>query len=381
MNKAGNLGKAGKATLLIENPRWEHAVSLEGYVCRARSAREQRRRAKGSEAALWRLCASRPIILCLNFRLNHAGAGRSSPCAGVCPPFFVSMRLSVTGPRFGRLRVRPRLHRGAFILGAVLLVGGGVASAMAQAFRPDRPNACAPWQAEGPPREFHFTRGIYSSGGGGGMGGFFGGGGFGRGARAWCTDHPKAEEQFLEVLDRLTGIDAHPYGNAIRLDDPELRRHPILYMLEVGYMGMTNAEVEGLRGHLLAGGFLIIDDFWGTREWQNFEREMARVLPEYEIVELSMDHPVYRTYYQVDTVYQVPAFRANGNYARTWEQDGFEARNFGIFDESGRLMVAINWNTDLGDAWEWMEQPTYPLRFSTYAYQVGVNYIIHAMSN
>jgi hypothetical protein len=268
--------------------------------------------------------------------------------------------------------------RGGLVLAALWMVGTGLTQLWAQQFRPDRPFECAPWKADGPPREFHFTRGIYSPAGGG-AGGFFGGG-FGRAARAWCTDHPKAEEQFLEVLDRLTGIDAHPYGNAIRLDDPDLRRYPILYMLEVGYMGMTNAEVEGLRGYLLAGGFLIIDDFWGTREWLNFEREMARVLPEYDIVELSMDHPVYRAYYQADTIYQVPAIRSNGNYSRTWEQDGYEARNFGIFDEKGRLLVAINWNTDLGDAWEWMEQPSYPLRFSTYAYQIGVNYIIHAMS-
>jgi hypothetical protein len=282
--------------------------------------------------------------------------------------------------RSGGDGARPRFFRGMVLWASALLVVGGVGSALAQGFRPDRPQECAPWKAAGPPAEFHFTRGIYSPAGGGGMGGFFGGGGFGRGARAWCTDHPKAEEQFLEVLTRLTGVRAHGYGNAIRLDDPDLRRFPILYMLEVGYMGMTNAEVEGLRSYLLAGGTLIIDDFWGTREWQNFEREINRVLPEYPIVELPMDHPVYRAYYQVDTIYQVPAIRANGNYSRTWEQDGYEARNFGIFDDKGRLLVAINWNTDLGDAWEWMEQPSYPLRFSTYAYQVGVNYIIHAMS-
>jgi len=232
-----------------------------------------------------------------------------------------------------------------------------------------QPWECQPFKAEGPPREFHFTRGIYSSGGGG----FFG-----RRRGAWCTDHPKAEEQFLGVLDRLTGIDAHPWGNAISLTDPDLRRHPILYMLEVGYMGMTEAEVEGLRSYLLAGGFLIIDDFWGSREWYNFQEEMRRVFPEYSIVELPSDHQVYRTYYQVDTVLQVPAV---GNVRRTSERDGFVAQNFGIFHDDGRLMVVINWNTDLGDAWEWMEQPHYPLRFSTYAYQMGVNYIIYGMSN
>ena len=238
----------------------------------------------------------------------------------------------------------------------------------------DFPRECMPFKAAGPPREFHFTRGIYSSGG---RGGFWGG----RGRGSWCIDHPKAEEQFLGVLDRLTGIDAHHYGNAIALDDPDLRRFPILYMLEVGRMAMTEEEVEGLRSYLLAGGMLIIDDFWGNREWFNWEMEIRRVLPEYPIEELTMDHEVYRSYYQVDTILQVPAFRRGWtDYSDTSEQGGIHARNFGIFDENRRLLVAINWNTDLGDAWEWMEQPTYPLRFSTYAYQMGVNYVIYGMS-
>ena len=263
----------------------------------------------------------------------------------------------------------------ARLVGSSLPLPSGSPPAAAQVQpQPSRPWECMPFKADGPPREFHFTRGIYSSGGGG----------FGRRSRrgSWCIDHPKAEEQFLGVLDRLTGIDAHQYGNAIALDDPDLRKFPILYMLEVGAMGMTPSEVEGLRSYLLAGGTLIIDDFWGSREWLNWEMEIRRVLPEFDMVELRADHEVYRTYYQVDTVLQVPAFRGGWrDYSDTSERDGYEARNFGIFDDKGRLLVVINWNTDLGDAWEWMEQPTYPLRFSTYAYQVGVNYIIYGMSN
>jgi len=301
-----------------------------------------------------------------------AAEGHRSLAAGGETPY----AWLLADPSNGRLPVSPPAG------GPFPLAGGGSSPAGAPPGgtgldqpQPSRPWECMPFKAEGPPREFHFTRGIYSSGGGGG---------FGRRTRrgSWCIDHPKAEEQFLGVLDRLTGIDAHHYGNAIALDDPDLRRFPILYMLEVGYMGMTEPEVEGLRSYLLAGGTLIIDDFWGSREWFNWEMEIRRVLPEFDIVELPMDHQVYRTYYQVDTVIQVPAFRGGwGDYSNTSERDGYVARNFGIFDDRGRLMVIINWNTDLGDAWEWMEQPTYPLRFSTYAYQVGVNYIIYGMSN
>jgi hypothetical protein len=215
---------------------------------------------------------------------------------------------------------------------------------------------------------FAFTRAIYSSG----MGG--------RRFNSWATDYPKADQQFLAVLTRLTNVDAYMLENAVRLDDPELRRYPFLYMLEVGYMGMTPSEVEGLRGYLEAGGLLMVDDFWGTQEWANFEYEMRRVFPDREIVDLPLDHPIFRIFYEIDEVVQVPAI---GNIRRgfTHERDGYVPMVRGIFDDHGRLMVVIHWNTDLGDAWEWAEQPDYPLVYSTYAFRVGVNMVVWAMTN
>lgn len=224
--------------------------------------------------------------------------------------------------------------------------------------------------ATGPHNAFVFTRAIYS--GGRGFRGFRRG--------SWATDYPKSDLQFLTVLRRLVDIDAYEGENAMRLDDPGIRRYPFLYMLEVGYMRMTAEEVNGLRDYLLAGGFLMVDDFWGTAQWLNFEAEMQRVLPEYPIVEIPLDHPLFSTVYHMDEVVQVPNVN-NARWGQTWEQDGFVPHVRGIFDEKGRLMVAINWNTDLGDAWEWAEQPDYPVRYSTYAFQVGVNTIIYAMSH
>ena len=216
-------------------------------------------------------------------------------------------------------------------------------------------------------REFFFTRAIYN------------GGGY-RGGRAWRTDFPKADRQFLTILDRLVDLDAYERENAIQLGDPNLRKFPFLYALEVGNMYMTEPEVKGLRDYLLAGGFLMIDDFWGTWEWENFESEIKRVLPEYQIVEVPLDHPVFNTVYNIEEIVQVPAIN-NAQGGRTWEQDGYEPHVRGIFDEDGRLMVIINWNTDIGDAWEWAESPYYPLRYSTFAIEITVNIIIYAMSH
>jgi hypothetical protein len=217
---------------------------------------------------------------------------------------------------------------------------------------------------------FYFTRGAYTSG-------RFG---WGRRRGRWATDFPKADRQFLVVLDRLIGIDSFPCENLVTLDDPALRRFPFLYMLEVGYMGLTPAEVEGLRSYLLAGGFLLIDDFWGTEEWANFEYEIRRVLPEYPIVELPLDHEVFRTVYQIKEVLQVPSI-GNVRWGQYWERDGFTPHVRGIFDDDGRLLVGIVWNSDLGDAWEWAEQPIYPVDRSTFAFQMGINFIVYSMSH
>ncbi len=225
--------------------------------------------------------------------------------------------------------------------------------------------------------EFYFTRAIYSSGGGS----RFGYGRRGRGGR-WATDYPKADRQFIVVVKRLANLDAYDWENAISLSDPNVRRFPFLYALEVGSMRLTDREIQGLRDYLAAGGFLIIDDFWGPYQWANFEYEMTRALPEYPIVDLPMSHSLFSTFYNIEEIKQVPNI-GNGSTGnpRYYSESGGDAVVKAMFDEKGRLMVVINFDTDLGDAWEWAENPYYPLDRSTFAYEMGVNLIIYAMSH
>ncbi|MBT8336602.1 MAG: DUF4159 domain-containing protein [Gemmatimonadetes bacterium] len=222
-------------------------------------------------------------------------------------------------------------------------------------------------------REFFFTRAAYT--------GYRGRGGWGR-RPSWAIDYPEADHHFMTVLKRLTNLDGYDWDNAIRLEDPELRRFPFLYALEVGYMDLTEPEVRGLRDYLDAGGFLVIDDFWGMREWDNFVYNMSRVLPGREIEDLSLDHPLFNVFYDITEVRQTPAIGRGVNGRPTWESpDSKVPMVKGIHDDDGRLMVVINWNTDLGDAWEHAENPFYPLEYSTYAYQVGVNMVVYGMSH
>ena len=275
--------------------------------------------------------------------------------------------------------MRLLLAKGVVAVSALLITGGvatysaepAPASARIAAARSGEAGRFFAPQSPDRAHSFYFTRAAYSDGRG--RWGRRGGG-------SWATDYPKADQQFLVVLRRLTNLDALPYEHPVQLDDPELRRYPFIYTVEVGNMDLTDAEVTALRSYLLAGGFMVADDFWGDYEWENFAEQMRRVFPEYPIVEIPMDHPVLSAFYDVDEILMVPNV-GNARTGRYSEQGARAAHCRGIFDENGRLMVVVNWNTDIGDAWEWAEQPDYPLQFSTYAYQMGVNFIVYAMSH
>ena len=222
-------------------------------------------------------------------------------------------------------------------------------------------------------RDFYFTRAIYS-----GSRGWWGR----RGRGSWSTDFPKADRQFLFILHRLLQmLDLHEWENPVSLADPELRRFPFLYMLEVGYMNLTDAEIEGLRGYLEAGGFLVVDDFWGEEAWYNFEYHMSRILPGRRIEPIPLEHPIFHQFYDIDEVVTVPSIgnAARGRYEECWGP--CTPTVSGIFNDRGELMVVINHNTDLGDAWEWSENPYYPIDRSTYAYELAINYIIYGLSH
>ncbi len=222
--------------------------------------------------------------------------------------------------------------------------------------------------------EFYFTRGIYSDDFG--LGDESGG--------SWSVDYPKADRLFLYALDRLSIVSASPDENAVQLTDSQLGNFPFIYALEVGAMQLNDDEVNALRDYLLAGGFLFIDDFWGSWAWQNLVEQMQLVFPDREIIDLPPSHSVFNIMYDIEEVKQVPNLHNGTDFERTGithEDDGIEAHVRGIVDDNNRLMVLINWNTDLGDAWEWADHPEYPSFFSNYAVQLGVNSVIYAITH
>ena len=217
--------------------------------------------------------------------------------------------------------------------------------------------------------EFYFSRVIYGGDGDGDFG------------PRWAVDYPKADQQFLVALERLSSVDAYDGEHALNLDIERLHEFPFLYVLEVGSLTMSDTEREALRHYIQSGGFLVVDDFWGSWEWENFEAEMALLLPGRKLEEVPLEHPIFRAFYDISELVQVPNVYQGTTGGPTHEYDGIEPKAMGIFDDDGRLMVFVNWNTDLGDAWEWVDNPYYPIEYSNYAYQLAVNAIVYAMSH
>jgi len=201
---------------------------------------------------------------------------------------------------------------------------------------------------------------------------------WGRGA--WLTDWPEAETHLLQGLDRLTRVDTGAQGVAVGLADDELMKYPWLYAVEVGRWYLEDAEAARLREYLLRGGFLMVDDFWGTYQWAVFVESMSRVFPDRPIVDLEDDHELLHVLYDLDQRIQIPG-RSYFYSGVTWQEDGYVPYWRGILDDDGRVMVAINFNMDMGDAWEHADDPYYPEPMTALAYRFAVNYLIYAMTH
>ena len=199
----------------------------------------------------------------------------------------------------------------------------------------------------------------------------------------WYTDYPKGDRQLIEILSRLTGMDVASEERAIPIRHPDLFNYPFVYSVEGGQMSLEQHDARILREYLDRGGFWMIDDFWGTAEWQQFASAIEKVFPDRPREDVPLTHPVFHSFFDVNEIVQVPNIgyaycRAN---CSTTEQDGDEPAVRGIFDDEGNLRVLINFNTDLMDTAEWADDPRYPHRFSDSSYRIFSNAVIYALTH
>jgi hypothetical protein len=158
-------------------------------------------------------------------------------------------------------------------------------------------------------------------------------------------------------------------------------------MEDVGTIEFDSKEIEALRAWFQKGGFLWVDDFWGTDAWTQWAAEIGRVLPpaEYPIVDLPLEHPLFRSQFVVTEFPQIPSIQS-------WRRNEYETSERGsdsevpthraIFDRHGNVMVLMTHNTDISDAWEREgEDPRYFYQFSPKGYAVGINVMLYAMTH
>lgn len=197
----------------------------------------------------------------------------------------------------------------------------------------------------------------------------------------WAIDAPAAEQNLARRIKTATTIQVED-PITLTLDDPTLFEYPWIYMVEPGNLKLSDKDVATLREYLLRGGTLTLDDFHGPSEWDHMAAEMKRVFPDREIVDIPAGHPIYSCFYKLDGYPQVAGL---GSFmaGRSWEKGGYLARLRTILDDNGRPMLYINWNTDMGDGWEWSNVEEFPgyIKYTAQAYRMGINEVVYALTH
>jgi hypothetical protein len=206
----------------------------------------------------------------------------------------------------------------------------------------------------------------------------------------WSTDTPDSDLNFSYRLQQMTSIKVNPMGKYIRLTDSDLGDYPFIYFVEPGSLYLTDEEIGILRKYLLNGGFMMMDDFWGEGEWTHASEVIKQVLPEFEWVELPLDHPLYHCVFEIKSKGQVPnvklgvasEFDPNHNTSERGEESKI-VHHRAIFDQKGHMMVLATHNTDNGDGWEREGESDYYFHnFSEkISYPLGINIVYYVMTH
>jgi Domain of unknown function (DUF4159) len=204
------------------------------------------------------------------------------------------------------------------------------------------------------------------------------GGYFYGGEPAWAHGYPIAEQNLMAIMNEVSFLGPHIEEiNSLRLDDPELSRYPIAYVIEPDWWAMTDSEARALGDYLQKGGFLIVDDFKGRNfrgggGWEVFERNMKRALPEGRFIDLDISHPIFHSFFEIKSL-DIPQAYVNGDpvFRGLFEDN----------DPTKRLQIIVNFNTDISQFWEWSGTGLRSISDTNESYKLGVNYLIYGLTH
>ena len=232
------------------------------------------------------------------------------------------------------------------------------------------------------PGEFIFARMMFS-GGGPGVDGYYPRyqGDWRQGLSLWTQDYPRADRHFAKAMRRLTRVDVRSVEQPVNIEENEQFDLPWLYAVQVGEWGPSQRICDGLREYLLRGGFFLADDFHGRGEREIFLESMKMVFPDRPVVEIPEEDQVLHAVFELKDCVQIPGQAHVRAGCKNCQDGGRGAHWQGIYDDKGRLMVAVAYNSDLGDAWEYADDPSYPEASASLAIRIGVNYVVYAMTH
>jgi hypothetical protein len=277
------------------------------------------------------------------------------------------MRLGESLHRLRRVTlVRVLCVASAFVLCAVLAVAQRLEN-----FRPGRVPRIQSGAYDG---RFTFVRIRYETA----PGGYWSGG-----RPSWVHGYPVAEENLLRIMRDLSYLDARIDAfNVLSLDDPQLFKYPVAYLIEVGWWALRDSEIAALRAYIQKGGFVIVDDFkpfgWrGNRSggWEPFEQNMKRVFPGVHFIDMDVAHPIFHSFFEITP-------RIFDNFPQAYNTGSPAFR--GVFEDNDpakRLLMIVNYNTDISQYWEWSGRGLRPVDDTNEAYKLGVNYLVYGMTH
>lgn len=195
----------------------------------------------------------------------------------------------------------------------------------------------------------------------------------------WGIDCNKSDRQFIAGLRRLTRVHARSIEEIIDIDSDTIFDWPWMFGVSPGDWVLSDPQALRLRQFFERGGFMMVDDFHNEREWASFMDGVNKIFGHPNVVELDDDHPIFHVAYDLTQRVQIPG--ANVVHGPGYERGGIVPHWRGVLDDKGRVMIAICHNMDVGDAWEFADDPDYPEHFASEAYKLGVNYVLYSMTH
>ena len=213
---------------------------------------------------------------------------------------------------------------------------------------------------------------------------WFGGGDWRQGYTSWTDDYPRGDRTLVQMLRRYTTAHVRAVEQPVNPeDDDDVYYWPIMIVGLAQPWQLTDAMAAKLRDYMLRGGFLFCDSFFSSRSWVVFERNLRKIFPDRQVIDVPDDHPIFHNVFDLPhmSTVQIPNWNSLRMGGGGYLGDGAIPHWRGVVDDNGRLMMLIAFNNDVADGWQWADDPNYPSEEANLSLKIGVNVVVYALTH